>query len=193
MTVLDFMVDRLLPRLTGQQTIMTGLEAVNEAVRVVGLELVRRQSDLAVADLELEFQAGDNSARLPDGFQGFVNHPAIDGRELTRASGTPQAGDGVPDSYQQVADTLFVFPAPGSAVTVTGKYKAMPTILEADDDMPWMGQFDGLLLDAAARLSVAGLSLLSDASFLAMVDRGVTAVLIPRQPPLPRRRPIQYF
>jgi hypothetical protein len=173
---------------------MTGLEAVNEAARVIGLELVRRKSDLATAPLKLSYRANRNSAALPDDFMGFVEHPELGGEPMERMPDDElNTTVGTPRWYRQVADTLYIYPVPLVAVSVTGRYKTVSPVLEMSDDTPWLGMFDNLLLEAAARLSVSGHGLIADAGFVTMVDQGVSAVLIPRQNPLPRRRPAQFF
>lgn len=196
MTVQELIMSRLVRRLAGTTPVMTGLEAVNEAARVVGLELVRRKSDLATGQLKLNYRAGRNSAALPDDFMGFVEHPELGGEPMERMpedAGTMENNVGTPHWYRQVADTLYIYPVPLVAVVVTGRYKTVSPVLEMSDDTPWLGMFDNLLLEAAARLSVSGHGLIADAGFVTMVDQGVSAVLIPRQNPLPRRRPAQFF
>ncbi len=129
---------------------------------------------------------------------GFVGHPVVEdmgelvvlpdldtGLQLRGSTGTPQ--------YYTREDTLLVlWPAPDSAVTVTAQAKIVP-VLTTSDALPWQGLFDNLIVEAAARLSTGGQAVTVESAFAAMVDRGVSAVLIPRMNPLPRVRPINYF
>jgi len=103
MTVLELITGRLARRLAGAVPAMTGLEAVNEAVRVIGLELVRRKSDLAQQEISLNFTLGATYQTLPDGFMGLIDHPVLEGGaelkvlpdmgtglELRESTGTPE-------------------------------------------------------------------------------------------------------
>lgn len=198
MTVQELVTGKLLRMLAGSVPVMTGLEAVNSAVNVIGLELVRRRADLAQEEISLGYGVGVSSKALPDGFMGFVGHPVVvDGYELVvvpdLATMTELAGQtGTPQYYRKVADELYLYPLPATACTVKATAKIVP-VLELPDDLPWLGLFDNLIATGAMQLSVHGYGLLSSPAFLAMIDKGISAVLVPRMNELPRVRPINYF
>lgn len=198
MTVQELVTGKLLRMLAGSVPVMTGLEAVNSAVNVIGLELVRRKSDLAQEEISLSYAQGTASKTLPDGFMGFVGHPVVvDGYELVAgpdlATETELSGQiGKPRYYNLWADQLYLYPLPATACTVKATAKIVP-VLELADDLPWLGLFDNLIATGAMQLSVHGYGLLSSPAFLAMIDKGISAVLVPRMNELPRVRPINYF
>ena len=198
MTVQELITGKLARMLAGTVPVLTGLEAVNAAVNVIGLELVRRKSDLSMQKISLSYSKEAISQTLPDGFMGFVGHPGIAEDEimavvpdLNTALGL-RGIPGTPEYYDVVGDQLFLYPEPATACTVTALAKLVP-LLEMSDDLPWLGLFNDLLAVAAVQLSQQGLALLAAPAFLAMIDKGVSAVLVPRQNPLPRRRPTQFF
>lgn len=198
MTVLELITGKLARMLAGTVPVLTGLEAVNEAAGVIGRELARRKSDLALQEISLNFAAEAESQSLPSGFMGFVGHPVVDdGAEL---SGLPDLdtalemrGDpGPPVYYEVLGDQLLLYPEPAESCIVKAKARIVP-VLALSDDLPWLGLFNDLLAVAAVQLSQQGLALLAAPPFLAMIDAGVNAVLVPRMKDLPARRPIHYF
>lgn len=129
---------------------------------------------------------------------GFVGHPVVvDGNELVvvpdLVTMTELAGQiGTPQYYQKVADELYLYPLPAAACTVKATIKIVPA-LAISDELPWLGLFNDLIVVAAVQLSARGYALLSEPVFMAMIDKGITAVLVPRMNELPRRRPISFF
>jgi len=198
MTVLELITGRLLRRLAGSVPVMTGLEAVNEAIGVIGRELVRRKSDLTRQEISLDYSLGATNQSLPDGFMGFVDHPVLsDGTPLKAVIDAEtiialSAVTGTPEYYRVVGSGLYLYPLPDASVTVKGFVTVLP-VLEMADDLPWLDLFNDLIASAALQLSQQGLALLASPPFLAMIDAGVSSVLIPRKNPLPVSRPIHYF
>lgn len=198
MTVLELITGRLARRLGGTVPAMTGLEAVNEALRVIGLELVRRKSDLAQQEISLNFTRGAKSQTLPDGFMGLIDHPVLEGGAELKV--LPDVGTGLelresagtPEYYSREGSVLWLWPAPASEAVVQARVKIVP-VLEMADDLPWEGLFNNLVVESAARLSTDGYLVTVDPAFVTMIDRGVSSVLVPRMNPLPRVRPISYF
>lgn len=196
MTVLELITGRLARMLAGTVPVLTGLEAVNAAVNVIGLELVRRKSDLALQEISLIFSA--ESQTLPDGFVGFVGHPVVvDGYELTALPDLDTAlelrgSTGDPQYYDIMGSVMMVYPAPASTATIKATAKIIP-VLDMSDDLPWLGLLNDLIAAAAVQVSQQGVALLAAPPFLAMIDKGVNAVLVPRMKDLPRKRPINYF
>lgn len=199
MTVLELITGKLLRRLQNTVPVLSGYDAVSEAVRLIGLELVRRESDLAHQDAVLTYGAGSRSAALPNGFAGLLDHPCLaSGRPLIEATSLEMvitesaAADAQPRYYRQIGMNLEVYPSPQEALTVQVSCKIVPAP-DMSDDLPWLGQFDNLICEAAVQLSVKGTTLLADPGFMIMIDQGISAVLVPRQTPLPSRRPIRFF
>lgn len=198
MMVQELITGKLTRLLTGTTPVLSGLEAVNAAARAIGLELLRRQSDLAVEQHTLYYAAGSSRQELPEGFIGLASHPVSSCGELSRAADSSRAYEltsgarGKPELYEIDGDGLLIYPAPAAACQVTIRARVLPE-LELTDDLPFYGQLNDLIAVTAARLAQAGLSMLSDPAFLQMVDKGVGMVLMPRQYPLPRQRGIQYW
>lgn len=198
MMVLELITGKLARMLAGTAPVLTGLEAVNAAVNVIGLELVRRKSDLSQQEISLNYAAGVTVGTLPDGFMGFISHPRRDdGAELHRLLDSEKgrmltAENGVPEYYEFTGSDLYLYPAPDVATTIKATIKVVPG-LKMTDSLPWRDLFNDLIAVAAVQLSQQGLALLAAPAFLAMIDKGVSAVLVPRQNPLPRRRPVNFF
>lgn len=121
----------------------------------------------------------------------------VDGYELVvvpdLATMTDLAGQtGIPQYYRQQADELYLYPLPATDCTVKATAKIVP-VLTLSDDLPWLGLLDNLIAVAAMQLSQQGYALLASPPFIAMIDKGISAVLVPRMTELPRVRSIKYF
>ena len=169
------------------------IDAINEAVQFLALKLADRDSDLARSSYARNTTR--QSSALPPDFNGFYGKPSISGKyleplpsdyDLNTPAGTPQY-------YEVIEDMLYVYPAPLSQITIAGKYWVFPEPLMNTDAIPFSGKFDSLLLNMAVKLVVSGYSILSQQQFSIEVERGLDAVLFPRKPALPTRRPYHNF
>lgn len=171
----------------------SSLDAINEAVRHLALKLADRNSDLARGNYSKI--TSRQTASLPDDFNGFYGKPHADGVHLEQVpaeydTSTPA---GAPKYYDVVDDTLYLYPTPLAAITITAQYWSLPDALTNKDAVPYSGRFDSLLLNMATKIAVSGFSVLSQQAFLLEVEQGLDSVLFPRRPALPTNRPFRSF
>lgn len=139
MTVLELMKE-LGPRINDQDgRPFPLLDAVNNVIRALSRELIDRKSDLAQADLEIEFEAGTGTATLPADFQGLRGKPWPEGKRTLIAPLPMSYGRQVyegktgphPEHYV-IADTaMALFPVPSIALTIKGRYYVAPPVIAA--------------------------------------------------------------
>jgi len=113
------------------------LDAVNNVIRALSRELIDRKSDLAQADLEVEFLAGAESADLPADFQGLRGKPWPEGKRKPihplpmasiRSEYEGKTGAS-PDYYAIDGTTMALFPVPSIALTIKGRYYVSPPVV----------------------------------------------------------------
>ena len=195
MTITDMML-KIAVRLSAMDAVPveSALDAINESVRYLALMLADRNSDLAATSFSIATTA--QTASLPASFNGFVSKPVINNISLEPL---PIDTTGIPLTaaqplYYDVSDTtLYLYPTPLSSVTITGKYWSLPVDLTSSSAIPYGGKFDSLLLNMAVKIAISGLSVLSQQAFAVETRQGLDAVLFPRRPALPARRPFNSF
>lgn len=193
MTVSE-MVLKILLKLSssGAVPVESASDAINESVRYLALRLADRNSDLSRANISRTITK--RAVVLPEDFNGFSGKPYIDDLPLELVSPSYIVPDpGTPLFYEVVASTLYLYPAPAAAVALTAKYWVLPPTLSGSDDLPFNGLFDSLLSNMALGVCTSGTAVITDQSFISMVEQGLDMVLFPRRPALRSVRPYNGF
>lgn len=201
MTAREMYENLILPQLAamGADAKTPALLAINETIRQVAVQMMEEQSDLVMLTWRPGVSTTRTRAYFPDGFQGFREHPVLVGdreplfavTDSTRASLIGKTGK--PQHYEIRGDCLVLYPTPDAPYTLQAECWVFPEEVGFSDDIPFNGRLDRVIADTALQVIVGGLPLLSNAQFSADISRRLETALITRKPPLPVRRPIQFF
>ena len=202
MTAQELYENLILPQLAamGADVKTPALVAINETIRQVAVQMMEAQSDLVISTWRPAVSATRTRAYFPDGFQGFREHPVLVGdreplsavTDSTRASLIGETGK--PRHYEIMGDCLVLYPTPDAPYTLQAECWVFPEeISDFTEDLPFNGRLDRVISDIVLQVIVGGLPLLSTPQFQADISRRLETALITRKPPLPARRPIQFF
>lgn len=201
MTAQELYENLILPQLAamGSEVKTPALVAINETVRQLAVQMMEAQSDLVMYTWNTTVSTTRTRAYLPDGFQGFREHPVLVAtkealaavNDAIRASLVGETGK--PEYYELRGDYLLPYPTPDAAYQLQAECWVFPEEIAFTDDLPFFGRLDRVMADVALQVIVGGLPLLSTPQMQAAISHGLETALITRKPPLPARRPIQFF
>ncbi len=173
----------VLSRLPGPATCSI-FEAVREIQGIVFNRLMMRQSLIAHTRTVLTYRVGlPPVVTVPSDFLGLVDLPYVEkGRSLMPApaagGGSPAVTLSTPQHFSLVGRELWISPPPAEEVQLWITYYAKPaTPTAVTDTLPWSGVFDSVLIDGSVKILGAGLPVVADRSFAAMIQSQVDAVL----------------
>ena len=201
MTAQELYENLILPQLSamGADAKTPALLAINETIRQVAVQMMEAQSDLVMLTWRPSVSTTRTRAYFPDGFQGFREHPVLVGDKsplsaVTDATRSDLIGKtGKPRHYEIRGDCLMLYPTPDAPYTLQAECWVLPEEIGFSDDLPFAGRLNRVIADTALQVIVGGLPLLSTPQFSADLSRRLETALITRKPPLPVRRPIQFF
>lgn len=201
MTAQDLYDNLILPQLAamGAEVKTPALVAINETIRQLAAQMMEAQSDLVMLTWRPSVSTTRTRAYFPDGFQGFREHPVLVGDKsplsaVTDATRSDLIGEtGKPQHYEIRGDCLMLYPTPDAAYQLQAECWVFPEEIAFTDDLPFFGRLDRVMADVALQVIVGGLPLLSTPQMQAAISHGLETALITRKPPLPKRRPIQFF
>ena len=201
MTAQDLYDNLILPQLAamGAEVKTPALVAINEVIRQLAAQMMESQSDLVMFTWRPSVSTTRTRAYFPDGFQGFREHPVlVDDKSplsvVTDATRADLIGEtGKPRHYEIRGDCLMLYPTPDAPYTLQAECWVFPEEIAFSDDLPFVGRLDRVIADTALQVIIGGLPLLSTPQFSADLSRRLETALITRKPPLPVRRPIQFF
>ena len=201
MTAQELYDNLILPQLAamGAEVKTPALVAINETIRQLAAQMMEAQSDLVMLTWRPSVSTTRTRAYFPDGFQGFREHPVLVGdREplsaVTDAVRASLIGEtGKPRHYEIRGDCLMLYPTPDAPYTLQAECWVFPEEIAFVDDLPFAGRLDRVIADTSLQVIIGGLPLLSTPQFSADLYRRLETALITRKPPLPARRPIQFF
>lgn len=160
-------------------------EALREVQAIITQRLLQRQSALLkkAEAAELEFAAGEGSAPLHRDFLALDGRPFVVGaRELKPLAEVPEMRlqqPGTPRCYEVAGRSLRIYPVPDAPVVVQAPYFYRPPVPTAlEDELPFYGEFDGVLVEGCVGVMAQGLSVVADRSFVAVIQSQVDAVLL---------------
>ena len=201
MTAQDLYDNLILPQLAamGAEVKTPALVAINEVIRQLAAQMMESQSDLVMLTWRPSVSTTRTRAYFPDGFQGFREHPVlVDDKSplsvVTDATRADLIGEtGKPRHYEIRGDCLMLYPTPDAPYTLQAECWVFPEEIAFADDLPFAGRLDRVIADTSLQVIIGGLPLLSTPQFSADLSRRLETALITRKPPLPVRRPIQFF
>ena len=201
MTAQDLYDNLILPQLAamGAEVKTPALVAINETIRQLAVQMMESQSDLVMLTWRPSVSTTRTRAYFPDGFQGFREHPVLVGDKnplsaVTDSTRSDLIGEtGKPQHYEIRGDCLMLYPTPDAPYTLQAECWVFPDEIAFADDLPFAGRLDRVIADTALQVIIGGLPLLSTPQFSADLSRRLETALITRKPPLPVRRPIQFF
>lgn len=201
MTAQELYDNLILPQLAamGAEVKTPALVAINETIRQLAAQMMEAQSDLVMLTWRPSVSTTRTRAYFPDGFQGFREHPVLVGDKsplsaVTDATRSDLIGEtGKPQHYEIRGDCLMLYPTPDAAYQLQAECWVFPEEIAFTDDLPFFGRLDRVMADVALQVIVGGLPLLSTPQMQAAISHGLETALITRKPPLPKRRPIQFF
>lgn len=130
------------------------LPYLSRAVWLIAKRLYYHNSKLISGDLSLSYTASTSTKALPADFGGLLGSPYVNGQTYKLL---PIPSEDIrifyegkyvslPFYYEVVGATLKLIPGASSAITVNGRYFAIPTALTATTDtLPWTTRFDDLM------------------------------------------------
>lgn len=201
MTAREMYENLILPQLAamGAEVKAPALVSINEVIRQIAVQMMEFQSDLVMLTWRPSVSTTRTRAYFPDGFQGFREHPVLVGDKsplsaVTDATRSDLIGEtGKPRHYEIRGDCLMLYPTPDAPYTLQAECWVFPDEIAFSDDLPFVGRLDRVIADTVLQVIIGGLPLLSTPQFSADLSRRLETALITRKPPLPARRPIQFF
>ena len=201
MTAREMYENLILPQLAamGAEVKAPALVSINEVIRQIAVQMMESGSDLVRYTWRPTVTATRTRAYFPDGFQGFREHPVLVGDKsplsvVTDATRSDLIGEtGKPQHYEIRGDCLMLYPTPDAPYTLQAECWVFPEEIAFADDLPFAGRLDRVIADTSLQVIIGGLPLLSTPQFAADLSRRLETALITRKPPLPARRPIQFF
>ena len=201
MTAREMYENLILPQLAamGAEVKAPALVSINEVIRQIAVQMMESGSDLVRYTWRPTVTATRTRAYFPDGFQGFREHPVLVGDKsplsvVTDSTRSDLIGEtGKPQHYEIRGDCLMLYPTPDAPYTLQAECWVFPEEIAFADDLPFAGRLDRVIADTTLQVIIGGLPLLSTPQFSADLSRRLETALITRKPPLPARRPIQFF
>ena len=180
--------DQALSRLSGKQVRCTIFDALREVQGIIASQLLMRRSDLLKAPVpaEIMYVKGEQSSRLPSNFKALDGRPYLsDGSILAplgQISPTALIAPGKPSHYDLANFHLRIYPPPLTTATVRVPYYfKLTTPTSMTDELPFNGEFDGVILEGCVGMMIAGLTIVADRGFVTVVASQVDAVLAARE------------
>lgn len=182
MTVQD-VLDAALSKLSGP-ALCSIFDALNDVQTIVANRLFARQSGLlkAYEPYEAEFDAGEAMCVLSTNFKALDGRPYIQGvghlEPLGQTNKATLPTDGRARYYDTAGRALRLYPTPGEAVVVMVPYFFRHAAFsKLEDELPFYGEFDMVLVDGAVAVMQKGRGVLTDRAFLSEIQSQVDQVL----------------
>lgn len=201
MTAREMYENLILPQLAamGAEVKAPALVSINEVIRQIAVQMMESGSDLVRYTWRPTVTATRTRAYFPDGFQGLREHPvlvatndrlaAVDDAIRAELMGS----SGRPEYYEIQGDYLALFPTPDASYQLQAECWVFTEEIGFDEDIPFGGRLDRVIADASLQVIIGGLPLLSTPQLQSDISHRLETALITRKPPLPVRRPIQFF
>jgi hypothetical protein len=183
MTVLELM-EKVVPRLTGPPACDL-FEAVREVQAIISGRLLMARSDMLREMLTVTFQAGTSSKRLDDDFQAVSERPYPVGLKPLNPLGSMEKSSlqtlGDPRYYEVIGKTFWIYPPSASEITIKiPSFMRPATLTTMTDELPFYGDFDSVFIEGCVAVLSAGLKVVGDAGFAAVIGSQVDQQLAAR-------------
>jgi hypothetical protein len=181
--------DRVLVRIDQSPPVVDFYEAINLTVETVVHRLAFHRSDIVRSTARITFPANGATKPLPAGYIGMDGNPGIVGSGSYFQPAGPDTYrsytvSGTPVFYEvDSADNLTLYPTPAVEIIVgVACFTAPPKVVSMDDDVPFGGRFDSIMVEVALRMARLGLTSLTDQAVQAMIYSFVDSIVEFRTP-----------
>lgn len=194
------LLDDILPKLgSSPPSGLSFFTMVNGITNLIVKRLWYHESDLVTKRGTVTINLDADNGTLPTDFLGLKGKPFVSGyldplEPLDESRAIYDGEKGIPEKYEVMGTTLYVYPAASTATTLKLEYFFRPADLTAlTDNIPFNDLFNDVYREAVPRLNEQGFVLLSDPVFEKFVYDMVESLLPMRSKPLPSNRKVQWF